>query len=812
MALVPWIDNKLFWQEYGMQLVMAQLPSKKRLLVLVKGEKHKKAAQELGFNLTSTGLWVKNSQTFTIGEFQRFFPKLTIARIDHTDVIKALGGKKPEKKAGDNKTPGSRKSVEQQRRMRKRDKVDGDAPMPSGSEVEDSVAEEQQEPVDTKKEQVAEGPRTEHEEQGDQESEVPDKPIPSNEPRRDFEQDLQDGIEQARAGRVAQESGNEEYLAEGDAELDTELGRIERLLARADYLGTNRTGHEVYRDADGRFYRHGPDRVIREEELANAPALFLRATGSRSFADCADAFVEEIVAGRIQRKAEFHRFVRAIFDNPDMEVGDRRMRQTRRAIDDAVVRAIVRNASGVYRDSYHFAQRLFEGFQAPQDTIGEEEQALGDKILPFPLMVAMQRVIGHQGELAGKKVSVLNAVNGMLGAVLPRSAKVHAVALTKNHGTRTKANLSSAGIEDFSVTTNMDVGLREDSTFQIGELPSREIPPVQVRGLAATNAAHAAMMTALVSREANGRSVFLLDKSQQGMDDAVLDWVHRHFHIEGVADLDQTLHQDNHNKRMFVVGPRRAEFENANNIPTAELPLFEGVKAITNHADLWTWTTEIVAARGALAAEIEEEQAARFMAGLAGEEEGAEAVDLGSRSGHKEENAFQAPYTPTSRMGEPSAMCPRNMERGLRIAMANIVARHGDVDEFVARELGWTLEELGQRLSPEQIDGVAMGIDAETRNRGYVVSDQTGLGKGRIQAALVLRAIRRGQKVMFLTEGNNLFFGHLARYQRHRRAGSDQAADHQQHDQDPGCRDQRTAVFLAEEKRDGKDPGKRNDP
>jgi len=83
----------------------------------------------------------------------------------------------------------------------------------------------------------------------------------------------------------------------------------------------------------------------------------------------------------------------------------------------------------------------------------------------------------------------------------------------------------------------------------------------------------------------------------------------------------------------------------------------------------------------------------------------------------------------------------------------------GDIDNFVRHRLKYpTKAALCKVLSAEQIDAVAMGIyNIEARNQGMIIGDQTGIGKGRVAAAMIRYAVCQGLKPMFLTEKANLF-------------------------------------------------------
>lgn len=102
-------------------------------------------------------------------------------------------------------------------------------------------------------------------------------------------------------------------------------------------------------------------------------------------------------------------------------------------------------------------------------------------------------------------------------------------------------------------------------------------------------------------------------------------------------------------------------------------------------------------------------------------------------------------------------MIPRNLATPTRNALSALVEESGDIDEFVAAELGWTKDEMATYLSPEQVDAVALAIGAAKSDRGFLEGDQTGLGKGRVMAALARHSVLLGRGVVFLTETPTLF-------------------------------------------------------
>ena len=63
---------------------------------------------------------------------------------------------------------------------------------------------------------------------------------------------------------------------------------------------------------------------------------------------------------------------------------------------------------------------------------------------------------------------------------------------------------------------------------------------------------------------------------------------------------------------------------------------------------------------------------------------------------------------PSSKLNQPSAMIPRNLEEPVRRALARLVEEIGmDVDQYVADKLQLTVEEMELAFSAEQVDAVA---------------------------------------------------------------------------------------------------------
>lgn len=118
-----------------------------------------------------------------------------------------------------------------------------------------------------------------------------------------------------------------------------------------------------------------------------------------------------------------------------------------------------------------------------------------------------------------------------------------------------------------------------------------------------------------------------------------------------------------------------------------------------------------------------------------------------------------APYIPTTETCNVlNVSTPDSMEFEIHIAARKIKQKVGNFGEYVCKKLKYTKEELCRSLSAEQTDAVALTIyNIEEKKQAMIVGDQTGIGKGRIAAAMIRYAVKQGKKPIFLSEKPNLF-------------------------------------------------------
>ena len=101
---------------------------------------------------------------------------------------------------------------------------------------------------------------------------------------------------------------------------------------------------------------------------------------------------------------------------------------------------------------------------------------------------------------------------------------------------------------------------------------------------------------------------------------------------------------------------------------------------------------------------------------------------------------------------------PDSMDYEIHIAIRKIKQEIGSFSDYLCKKLRYTPEQLCKSLSAEQMDAVVLAIyNIEKKGQGMIVGDQTGIGKGRVAAAMIRYGHYAGKKPIFLSEKPNLF-------------------------------------------------------
>lgn len=121
------------------------------------------------------------------------------------------------------------------------------------------------------------------------------------------------------------------------------------------------------------------------------------------------------------------------------------------------------------------------------------------------------------------------------------------------------------------------------------------------------------------------------------------------------------------------------------------------------------------------------------------------------------ENARQVTYQPASGAKSLDTLVPVNMQTAISNALGTLQDRVGAVDSYVADRLGFDEKDIATYFSAEQVDALALAIDNMERGAGFIIGDQTGIGKGRVVAGVIRYALRSGRMPIFVTEKPNLY-------------------------------------------------------
>lgn len=122
------------------------------------------------------------------------------------------------------------------------------------------------------------------------------------------------------------------------------------------------------------------------------------------------------------------------------------------------------------------------------------------------------------------------------------------------------------------------------------------------------------------------------------------------------------------------------------------------------------------------------------------------------------ETENQVTYKPQSKAPGLDTLVPVNMRRSIADALADLEDRVGPIDDFVANELKYKdAAALEEYFGAEQVDALGLAIDNIKRGKGFIIGDQTGIGKGRVNAAIIRWAIVNDRIPMFVTEKPGLY-------------------------------------------------------
>ncbi|WDK43521.1 strawberry notch C-terminal domain-containing protein (plasmid) [Xanthomonas campestris pv. campestris] len=589
----------------------------------------------------------------------------------------------------------------------------------------------------------------------------------------------------------------------GDLQANNIIGAIRE-------LGCNSAGETVFESELGRFARRDHEVVGRESELAGAAGAsrFLRAPDAVELAGCADGFVVEMRRGKPMRYADLRRWAAVVNDAAEEQVETSPLlRVWQEAVEAALVRTLgAHGAADV--PAFELARRLEEG-QPPFKARTTSSIINQQYSTTLPLAVAVQHIAGDQ---RGKLLLEPTIGNASLVSLI-RDATIHSVDIDPARVASVRRDRPDIVVSVGDFLADPPPSPATDGKFDtvlcnppFGGLAR----PVMVDRLKVGRLDHLVLVNSLRLRRDDGLAVYIvggdnaLDSKAgevRGGSRYLFNWLADHYQVD-VVEVDGGLYAKQgagFPVRLVVIGAKGASAS----------PIPERLDVLQDHESVIAWARNMRAryaqapAPALLLKQVAVESTPAFDASHldvssnrivlseATPEPMFDAMDLDlpadsieaavhtaqASTDHADplppggeedsaanvsavdENSYQSPYIAQSRVGEASAMIPRNLQTATRSALERIVDEHGDIDEFVAKNLHWRVDEMREReyLSPEQVDAVALCIYAEQYGRGCLEGDQTGLGKGRVMAAMARYAVLRGRQTVFLTETPTLF-------------------------------------------------------
>lgn len=587
--------------------------------------------------------------------------------------------------------------------------------------------------------------------------------------------------------------------------------QISNIIGAVRELGRNAAGEQVFESELGRFARRDNEVVAREDELDGkaGASRFLRATSADDLAKCADGFVLDMRRGKPMRYADLRRWAAVVNSATEQQVETTPMlREWQEAVEAALVRALGAHGNADVA-AFELAKRLEER-QPPFKARTANSIINQQYSTTLPLAVAVQHIAGDQH---GKFVLEPTIGNASLVSLV-RGASIHSLDIDPARVATVQRDRPDIHVAVGDFLADPPSAPTADGKYDtvlcnppFGGLAR----PLMVDGLRVGRLDHHVLIKSLRMRRDDGLAVYIIGGDNavdsragevRGGSRHLFNWLADHYQVDAV-EVDGGLYAKQgagFPVRLVVIGRK---------VPNGT-PIPDRLDVLQDHESVIAWARQMRERYAPVPpAPLEaapEDQAGPFFDAahldlppaqavtadpaaklsfdamdldLPRDPEGAggpvplEEVQTApgpmppAPAGHEgpanvsavDENSYQSPYIAQSRVGEASAMIPRNLQTATRSALERIVAEHGDIDEFVARNLHWRVEEMRENeyLSPEQVDAVALCIYAEQYGRGCLEGDQTGLGKGRVMAAMARYAALRGRQTVFLTETPTLF-------------------------------------------------------
>jgi hypothetical protein len=121
---------------------------------------------------------------------------------------------------------------------------------------------------------------------------------------------------------------------------------------------------------------------------------------------------------------------------------------------------------------------------------------------------------------------------------------------------------------------------------------------------------------------------------------------------------------------------------------------------------------------------------------------------------YDEDDFGRVPYIPVFPGAISGAHAPRRMARAMEAGSRYWCASASL--EVLSHRIGVSEASLGDALTPEQCDALSASLVTIDDKKGFLLTDETGFGKGRVLASLMLAAINDDAPIVFITKSPEL--------------------------------------------------------
>lgn len=526
-------------------------------------------------------------------------------------------------------------------------------------------------------------------------------------------------------------------------------------LAQGVFLGENAQGEKVYRMPQGRVIRHVDGQV----EVLNAmadPARFLRydeTAGPRQLVKVVEGAVNNIINGAQYHKDELVKLAEAAYDFNFEQVAARRgdagypfLKAVEEAISTGITLRIPLLLKNHERDSLY--KQLDEAYERrPRVPVNLEAQAETLTELPPSVAQLMEKLVDANDS---KRLYVPFTRSSTAEALLPQTLNIVAhchPGYVDVMSSRQREMFPNIRFSDSNVSAAP--GSMEAAYIHVPNYPEQSNYEVSYDNTLFRQKVFATAAEYLDSITDNGQALLVLptlsDKTGIVSSEyqAFLSYVYDKYLVNDAYELDADVvkREGGVNYRMLHITGR--------NLDLVEQAVPQSLEVIDTIEQFRTLSEKLFS--------LNQDQAPLNVVD--------DADTSGLHSESQEElpdqavvaNEFQTKYSPLSKVGPSDMMIPRDLASQMRRALAQLKNDVGDVDQFVADALHYDVYELSGLFSPEQVDVIAMAINNEQKGTGIHNGGMTGVGKGRMLAAMVRYSLLNEQSVLFTTTKENLF-------------------------------------------------------